>query len=484
MNSNNNRSLYQLYLYFVFACSTAFHLHSIEPKKQNHDVRKFLTSPIAEKRRPGYLKPILQRRYLRVLVGHNHFDLHVDEKGHLRGHEHDLVELFVRKLNQIHFPGKKDRKLVAQYIPTPPGLILQYLLEGRGDMAAAGLAISEERKKKVLFSRAYLHTKEVFVQKKNGLKIETLADLQGRSIYIRKGSIFLDSVMKINEQLKEAGLPEMNLILAHESISSDGLMEIISESENHHLTILHEYMARPFLKVFAGLKLEQFTSLDQETQLAWAFYPNSWSLLKEANTFIPRVQRGNLWGNVKYQEYFKDSNSLRNHFLNKELKLISPYDHFFKKHAREQKVDWRLMVSIAYTESKFDQSSRSPMNAHGIMQVRPSTAKDMGIREIAGEENIENNISAGIQYFRWLYDHYFKEKNLEEKVKIRLVLAAYNAGAGNVNKARKKARTMGLSPNKWFGHVEHAFAAMGFQETVNYVLRISKQYYTYTALGF
>ena len=55
-----------------------------------------------------------------------------------------------------------------------------------------------------------------------------------------------------------------------------------------------------------------------------------------------------------------------------------------------------------------------------------------------------------------------------------LALAAYNAGPGNIGKARKKARAMGLDPNVWFDNVEIATGKVVSREPVAYVRNIVK----------
>lgn len=64
-----------------------------------------------------------------------------------------------------------------------------------------------------------------------------------------------------------------------------------------------------------------------------------------------------------------------------------------------------------------------------------------------------------------------------------LAFAAYNAGPGNVNKFRHKAKEMGLDPNVWFGNVENSAASIAGRETVQYVGNIYKYYVAYTMLA-
>ena len=58
---------------------------------------------------------------------------------------------------------------------------------------------------------------------------------------------------------------------------------------------------------------------------------------------------------------------------------ISHYDNLFKKYAQEIGWDWRLLASLAYTESNFDTTAVSWAGAKGLMQLMPATARAMGV---------------------------------------------------------------------------------------------------------
>jgi membrane-bound lytic murein transglycosylase F len=79
---------------------------------------------------------------------------------------------------------------------------------------------------------------------------------------------------------------------------------------------------------------------------------------------------------------------------------------------------------------------------------------------------------------------------------MRFALAAYNAGKGHVDDARRLAAELGLDPNKWFGHTEKAMlllqeskfskrARYGYvrgEEPVKYVSEIQSRYDNYTTI--
>ncbi len=140
-----------------------------------------------------------------------------------------------------------------------------------------------------------------------------------------------------------------------------------------------------------------------------------------------------------------------------------------------------MIAAQAYQESRFDQSKRSPAGAVGIMQLLPTTAADpaVGIPDIS---TAEANIHAGVKYLRWLRDEYFSAEEIEPLDRTLLSFAAYNAGPGNTQRARRRAAQLGFDPNRWFGHVEVGMYRAVSGEPASYVRNIYKYYVTYRRL--
>jgi len=86
-------------------------------------------------------------------------------------------------------------------------------------------------------------------------------------------------------------------------------------------------------------------------------------------------------------------------------------------------LDADLLFAVIEVESGFNPDARSPKNAHGLMQLLPSTASRFEVGDI---RDPFENLKGGMAYLRWLLDHY--EGNLN------LSLAAYNAGEDDVER--------------------------------------------------
>ncbi|HEY2778963.1 MAG TPA: lytic transglycosylase domain-containing protein [Gaiellaceae bacterium] len=129
------------------------------------------------------------------------------------------------------------------------------------------------------------------------------------------------------------------------------------------------------------------------------------------------------------------------------------YSEYIRIHAKEHKLDPALMAAVIYQESKFHPSVESSSGAIGLMQLTPATARGIAIRTGGSAFRTSDlyNAEINIRYGAWYLDNLFAKYHDE-----RLVLAAYNAGQGNVD--------------KWLAHGE----PIQFPETRAYVSRVEK----------
>ena len=115
------------------------------------------------------------------------------------------------------------------------------------------------------------------------------------------------------------------------------------------------------------------------------------------------------------------------------------------KYSRQYNIDPYLIVAVMEKESNFNHETISSSGALGLMQLMPSTAKELGVNPKRAEENIEG----GVRYLKQQLDKY------DGKYKVHYALASYNAGAGAVRKYG------GIPP---------------YTETQNYVRKIVEKY--------
>jgi soluble lytic murein transglycosylase-like protein len=147
------------------------------------------------------------------------------------------------------------------------------------------------------------------------------------------------------------------------------------------------------------------------------------------------------------------------------------YDKHFKKYAKHYfgpGTDWRWFKAQAIAESNLRPGAKNPSGATGIMQILPSTFRE--IRQtnpsFASLSEPRWNIAAGIYYDRYLYKRWLKRVGrLDDH--LDYTFASYNAGFGRISKAFRKAGGGDGTPLPWLDVAIHSPG-----ETRNYVIKI------------
>jgi soluble lytic murein transglycosylase len=129
------------------------------------------------------------------------------------------------------------------------------------------------------------------------------------------------------------------------------------------------------------------------------------------------------------------------------------YSEYVRVHARENDLDPALLAAVIYQESKFDAGAESASGAIGLMQLTPATAHGIAIRTGGSRFHTSDLLDPeiNIRYGAWYLANLFRKYGDE-----RLVLAAYNAGQGNVDHWRAQGEPIQFSETRaYVARVEH-----------------------------
>lgn len=106
--------------------------------------------------------------------------------------------------------------------------------------------------------------------------------------------------------------------------------------------------------------------------------------------------------------------------------------------ARRHDIDPLLLHAIAHVESRHNPAAVSSAGARGVMQVMPATGARFGAGSAAALHDVRTNIEVSASYL----------KNLQQRfgTQLQLVLAAYHAGEGAVERSGRRVPENGQTP--------------------------------------
>jgi membrane-bound lytic murein transglycosylase MltF len=421
----------------------------------------------------GDLDGMIERRVVRVLVPYSRTGYFIDA-GTQRGLFYDLMTEFEKRLNEQHADDLIRINLV--FVPTTRDRLIPALEEGRGDIIAANLTVTDERAERVRFTTPLgRNVRELLVRHVDARAPSSLEDLAGETLFISAGSSYAEHLRVINERIEAEGRPPIEVREAPDHFQTEDALEMVNAGLVDY-TIADGYLADFWQQVLPGIVVEQDIAITEGNDIAFAIRNNSPQLEAELNAYLETVRKGTLLGNILFKRYLEDTRFVTSATDEAQRQRFNAVADLFRQHAAENDLSWLMLAAQGYQESRLDHSVVSPVGAIGIMQLLPSTGQDMGVEDV---RVLEANIEAGARYVRFLMDEFFDDPAIDRENRLLFALAAYNAGPGRVRSLRQEAAERGLDPNRWFNHVERITAERVGRETVTYVSNIAKYYVAY-----
>ena len=422
----------------------------------------------------GDLDTMVERRAIRVLTvyGPGRYFLEDGPRG--------TVQEYADKLQKVVNEAFKTGLLTVQVavIPVARDQLFPALQAGYGDIVMAGTTVTDNRQATVDFTNPVSKPlKEVLITGPSAPRLESLADLSGKTVYLRLSSSYAESVREVSQELVEKGQAPIRIEAVDESLEDEDLIEMV-DTGLLPWAVVDDYKPQMWREIFTRVTVRDDLVLREGARLAWAIRPDSPQLKTFLNTFLKDNREGTLFGNIIRNRYIRDFDWTENAAGAEELSRYRKLSALFRKYGTDYGMDPTLLAAQGFQESRLDQTVRSHVGAVGVMQLLPSTAEDKNVA-IPNIDELEPNIEAGAKYMAFLKERYFSGPELDEINGSLLALASYNAGPGRIRRLRREAGERGYDPNLWFDNVEVIVAEQVGRETVQYVSNIFKYYLTY-----
>ena len=420
-----------------------------------------------------------QRRQIRLIVPYSKTIFFID-KGDQWGTAAEWGDELEKWLNK----GKKSQleHIQVAFVPTPRGELLTALNEGRGDVVLANLTITKGLLEKVDFTDPALkNVHEILVTGPSAPAIGKLEDLSGKTVYVRQSSSYYEHLLALNALFASQGLSGIELLPADEDLEDEDILEMVNAGI-FPFAIVDDHVAQVWAKLFKSTTVRKDIVIFDKGAIAGAIRKNSPLLKATLNRFLQEKATENAFANWLVYRYYTNDKMVLRAFAPEDIGRFNGLVGFFRRYGDQYDFDYLMIAAQGYQESALNQSERSSSGAVGVMQMKPSTAREPDIAIEGIEESAERNIEAGNKYLRYLITKYVNDPALDPKNQTLLAFAAYNAGPGGLHRFREKAKAMGLNPNIWFGNVENAASAIVGRETVQYVSNIYKYYIAYTVM--
>lgn len=357
-------------------------------------------------------------------------------RGQDMGFQYELSEQFAKSL------GVKLRIKVVNSVHE----LIKKLLAGEGDLIAYHIPITKEWKDSLIYCGEEVITHQVIVQRRSRRKVKALKDvteLVGKDVYVKPGKYYTRMV-NLNKELGGGiRIHKVN----NDSTSVEDLITQVAQGKIDY-AVADNDVAKLNRTYYPNLDIKLSVSFDQRA--SWAVRRDCPELAKAATLWHKENMTSPAY-TASMKRYFEISKAVpHSPILSLREGKISHFDKLFKKYAKDIHWDWRLLASLAYTESNFDTTAVSWAGAKGLMQLMPITAHAMGV-PTGREQSPEESIKAAVKYIA-ITNNSFKDVPEEERLKF--VLAAYNSGLGHIQDAQALAQKYGKDKYIWSNNVE------------------------------
>jgi len=374
------------------------------------------------------LESVKKRGELTVLTRLDPTTYTTDKSG-TSGFEYELATQFANKLGvRIHF-----------IFPDKFHDLLQLTSEHTADFAAAGLSITPEREKNLIFTPAYYTVTQQLIYNYRTRRPRSTKQLNSSFFEVLAGTSHAENLQKLKLSQPSLDWTETynTSVTKLVGLVDNGLLDY-TIADSHQFQILRTQF--PMLNVAFDIS--------EPEEIAWAFAKNEdLSLYNEAVSFLNEAKNNGTIAQLqdKYFGYSKQLDyvgicTFRRHFKTRLPSLRADFQQAAKKYS----LNWALLAAVAYQESHWNPEAISPTGVRGIMMLTKATAKQM---KVADRLDPSQSIDGGAHYLATRLKRI--PSRIVEPDRTWMALASYNIGFGHLEDARILTQKQGDNPDKW-----------------------------------
>ena len=374
------------------------------------------------------IQQIRVARVLRVVTRNSPTTCYVADGG-LEGFEYELAVEFARE----------QRMRLELSIP-PPGVDpLDWLERGFGDIAILHEPIQPSREGEFLVSEPYWYVDLIGVVSQRSEAAIAVDDLAGVEIVASQPVSELAAMMPLE--------PPMRVVSPAPGADAFSALQTVARGRAHSAVVDEDAVA---LEVDGRSDLVRGPVVVPDVPLVWIMNPTSPVLRSRVDEFLRRARSTGLVQQLTLKSLGKWRLKASPRLPSVPDGHLTPYDEYLTWAARQNGIDWRLLASLMYEESRFDPDAVGPGGSAGLFQFMPMTWRELGVED---PHHPGEAIEAGARYLGSLMGK-FADLDLPDRV--AMAIASYNVGPRHVFDARRLAVEMGFDPNRWRGSVETA----------------------------
>jgi membrane-bound lytic murein transglycosylase F len=386
--------------------------------------------PGSDERRLSTLEKIQKHGQLRVLTLNSATTYYQDVDA-ANGFEYQLASWFAESIG-----------VEAEFIVVPSfAELYPELLFGSGDIVAAGLSAGEsDYSRAVAYGPGYYEVaSQVLYRKFSADRPRKVLDLIGGKLKVISGTAHLRLLQSLQIQYPRLTWIEVDDIASEElieQVDSGDADYILTDS--HAIALQHRFF--PELRVAF--------EIGQPRQLRWAYnVSDDDSLGKAIEAFFNEIRSDGRLQQLVHRHYSHvesfNYSDIRT-FTERIETHLPRYRDLFLEEAAIAGIDWRLLASIGYQESLWNEKARSPTGVRGLMMLTRATAKQMGIQN---RLDPAQSVRGGAKYFVRVLKKI--PERIPEPDRTWFALASYNVGFGHLEDARKITEARGGDPDRW-----------------------------------